>query len=59
MTAGKTVILQLGAGGFRPGAQRERNGNGNGNGNGNSGNGNGNGNGSLSLGTASDVTVVP
>ena len=65
VTAGKTVILQVGAGGFRPGA--------NGNGNGNSGNGNGNGGGnaspgtgagngngnSLTLGTASDVTVVP
>ncbi len=56
VTAGKTVILQVGGAGFRPG------GNGNGNGNGNSGNGNsgnGNGNGSISLGTASDVTVVP
>ncbi len=65
VTAGKTVILQVGAGGFRPGGNGNGNGNsGNGNGNGGAnaspgtGAGNGNGN-SLTLGTASDVTVVP
>jgi hypothetical protein len=52
VTAGTTVILQVGAGGFRGG-------NGGANASPGTGNGSANGGNSLTLGTASDVTVVP